>query len=126
MKFRFAIPSRSFPTKKNRRSVIEPYHGGSVSYGSSCSCGSSYEDSSSDDGDENLALDPVSIQINGKTILVLDPQVGIDNASSFFEAAQKTYKSVRNLIEPAPPCKLGAQHRPSPLTLLSAVYSRQD
>ena len=89
MKFRFAIPSRSFPTKKNRRSVIEPYHGGSVSYGSSCSCGSSYEDSSSDDGDENLALDPVSIQINGKTVLVLDPQAGIDKVSSFFEAVKK-------------------------------------
>ena len=50
---------------------------------SGSSCGSSahsYEDS---------APAPVSIRINGKTILVLDPQAGIDKASSFFEAVKK-------------------------------------
>ena len=55
-----------FPTKKKNRAEDES------------ASASSHED-----------LSPVSIQINGETILVLDPQAGIDKASSFFEAVKK-------------------------------------
>ena len=59
-----------FPTKKKNRAEKES--------ASASSDSSSHED-----------LSPVSIQINGETILVLDPQAGIDKVSSFFEVLKE-------------------------------------